>query len=123
MLSVMNISPLGSKAKPAGELSTHVVTVVESHGAEGEYGTARAVESDLEDLVEVSVADVKVGAGVIDSEGLREAHALAAGVQNAWGIRCERFPGNLDDARGTAAISDVDVAAKVNSGRSRHSES
>src|SRR3984957_2427869 len=32
-LSVMNMSPFGSKAKPAGELSAHVVTVVESHGA------------------------------------------------------------------------------------------
>lgn len=38
LLSVMNISPLGSKAMPAGELSAHVVTVA----AQGEIATGEA---------------------------------------------------------------------------------
>ena len=79
--------------------------------------SARSAESDLQDLVEVSVTNIKVGAGVIDGKRLREAYALAAEVQQAGRIRCIRLPGNLDDPRRAAGIGNVDVATEVEASR------
>ena len=70
----------------------------------------------------ISVADIKIGASVIDSERLREAYALAAEAHQAGGIRCVCFPRNLDDPRSVACIGDVDVATEVNPSRGGKSE-
>ena len=78
------MSSFRSKAKPAGELSVQVTPV--DAGPErilrGRGCGAVAAESDLHDLrwvvderallVETSVPNIKIGASVVDSEGLGE---------------------------------------------------
>ena len=79
----MYMSLFRSKAKPAGELSAQVTPVTRYAGKLRDRGCASvSVETDLQDLrriidertllVEASVPDIKIGASVVDSEGLGE---------------------------------------------------
>ncbi len=65
---------VGIKREAGGALNAHGVTVA-AQGAMATWDVACTVEGNLQDLVEVSVADIEIGAGVVDSERLREAYA------------------------------------------------
>src|SRR5580700_3411127 len=93
-----------------------------SAGCNGNLGCACPVEPNLQDLIKVSVTYIEIGAGVVDSERLREAYAVGAQIDHGGLVRrVEGFPGNHDDFRGVTSVGNVEVARKVNFGGSGHS--